>query len=93
MVRNVPDESNSIEVENKDLPVEDIFALMFEDLSQNSRKLSPLQLWNQEINTYQGLPRADYKVEPLFWWKSNVGQFPNLGISFIILLGHSFIYL
>lgn len=92
MVRNVPDESKSIEVENKDLPDEDIFALMFEDLSQNSRKLSPLQLWNQEINTYQGIPRADYKVEPLFWWKSNVGQFPNLGISFIILL-HSFIYL
>jgi hypothetical protein len=84
MVRDA-DELRSMEVENEKLPEKDIYALMFEDLTHTSRKLSPLQLWNQEINTYQAMPRADYKCEPLLWWKSNIGQLPNLGRYFIIL--------
>lgn len=79
MVRHA-EELKSMEVENEKLPEKDIYALMFEDLTHNSRKLSPLQLWNQEINAYQAMPRANYKFEPLLWWKSNIGQLPNLGI-------------
>lgn len=73
--------SKSNEVANEDDEMceeKSPFELMFEDLSSSSRKLSPLQVWKQEINVYQGLPRADYKSDPLFWWKVNSGQLPFL---------------
>jgi hypothetical protein len=73
MVRNSNDEG--MHVEDK----RDVYALMFEDLCSTKRNLSPTQLWNQEINLYQQMPRADYKIDPLFWWKSNLHQFPTLG--------------
>jgi len=70
--------SKSNEVANEDDEMREEkspFELMFEDLSSSSRKLSPLQVWKQEINVYQGLPRADYKSDPLFWWNVNSGHF------------------
>ena len=74
MVRNSNDEE--MHVEDK----RDVYALLFEDLCSTKRNLSPTQLWNQEINLYQQMPRADYKIDPLFWWKSNLSEFPTLGI-------------
>jgi len=52
--------------------------LLFEDLSETVRKLSPTQIWNAEINLYQNLPRAEGVSDPLDWWKAHTSQLPTL---------------
>lgn len=47
--------------------------------SNTTRKLTPTQMWKQDINLYQSLPKAPPKADPLLWWKNNQFQFPNLG--------------
>jgi hypothetical protein len=56
----------------------DSFFHLFEDLVETTRKLSPTQLWQQEINIYQNMPRLDGRSDPLSWWKYHQHQLPNL---------------
>ena len=63
--------------------------VLFEDLSQNERKQTPNQIWLQEINLYQNMPRMEGKGDPLMWWKFNQVQLSFLSMHFIIFL---FIY-
>lgn len=73
-VRNDP-------VDPEDANVQDTsISFLFEELSQSARKMTPLQLWNSEINLFQSLSRPDGKTDPLLWWKCNSHQLPNLGI-------------
>jgi hypothetical protein len=67
-------------------------SFLFEELSQSTRKMTPTQLWNSEINLYQSLSRPDGKTDPLLWWKCNLHQLPNLGIPTFDLFS-SFFYL
>jgi hypothetical protein len=57
--------------------------LLFEEIAETSRKLTPLQIYNQEILQYQNMPRLNGKSDPLQWWKYHQNQLPYLGISFI----------
>ncbi len=43
--------------------------------SVTTRKLTPLQLWKQDINLYQSLPKASPKADPLLWWKIIITSF------------------
>ncbi len=52
-----------------------------------SKKLTPLQAWGQEINLYQSLPKALPKADPLLWWKNNQFQFPVLAKLAMMYLG------
>lgn len=58
----------------------DSYSLLFEDLVETTRKLSPNQLWQQEINMYQNMPRLDGRSDPLSWWKYHQVQLPTLSI-------------
>lgn len=58
----------------------DSYSLLFEDLVETTRKLSPSQLWQQEINMYQNMPRLDGRSDPLSWWKYHQMQLPTLSI-------------
>jgi hypothetical protein len=60
--------------------------LLFEDLYETERKLSPTQIWNAEINLYQNLPRAEGASDPLEWWKAHSGQLPILGMKIYIFI-------
>jgi hypothetical protein len=55
---------------------------LFQDLQQVTRNSSPIQLWTQEINVYQNMPRPDGRSNPLLWWKCNANQLPTLGKNF-----------
>lgn len=61
----------------------DSFSHLFEDLVETTRKLSPSQLWQQEINMYQNMPRLDGRSDPLSWWKYHQHQLPNLSLLII----------
>jgi len=56
----------------------DYFGGLFGTSTTTTRKLTPLQIWKQDINLYQSLPKAPPKADPLLWWKNNQFQFPNL---------------
>lgn len=58
----------------------DAFNLLFEDFEQIERAQTPLQVWTQEINFYQTMPRLEGKGDPLDWWKFNQKQLPNLSM-------------
>jgi hypothetical protein len=80
-----PDEMN---VEENDGQTS-AFHILFEDLNETVRKLSPVQIWNAEINLFQNLPRADGASDPLVWWKAHSCQLPSLGTkisSYILIL-------
>jgi len=69
-----PDEMN---VEEKD-DQKTTINLLFQDLNETVRKLSPTQIWNSEINLFQNLPRAEGVTDPLDWWKIHTSQLPTL---------------
>jgi hypothetical protein len=69
-------------VEMKDTSLD----ILFEDLSQSERKQTPAQIWLQEINMYQNMPRLEGKGDPLKWWKFNEIQLPYLSIHFLIII-------
>jgi hypothetical protein len=71
-VEEKPNQANAINV-------------LFEDLYETERKLSPAQIWKAEINLYQNLPRAEGASDPLDWWKAHVGQLPTLGMKIYFL--------
>lgn len=71
-LRNMPDEPIPFSQQDSS------FHLLFEDISSASRKLSPSQVWTQEIGVYQNMNRADGKSDPLIWWRCNAYQLPNL---------------
>jgi len=58
----------------------DSYSILFEDLVETTRKLSPNQLWQQEINMYQSMPRLDGRSDPLSWWKYHQLQLPTLSM-------------
>ncbi len=58
------------------------FDFLFQDLQEVTRQSTPLQLWTQEINFYQNMPRPDGRTNPLLWWKCNANQLPNLCMNF-----------
>jgi len=47
----------------------DVLSIVMNDLNNQSRQRAPIQVWKQEINFYQSLPRASFKQDPLLWWK------------------------
>jgi hypothetical protein len=59
------------------------FDFLFDDLNETVRQMSPTQVWKNEINLYQNLPRADGKSNPLIWWKAHCDQLPNLCMIFL----------
>ena len=70
--------------------------LLFEDLYETERKLSPTQIWNAEINLFQNLPRAEGASDPLDWWKAHSSQLPTLGVkmclSFVVIFFNLFLF-
>ena len=40
--------------------------------------LTPSQLIDKEITSYLDFPAAESDIDPLSWWKSEKGRFPNL---------------
>jgi len=56
---------------------DDYLGGIFGTTNTKTRKLNPLQVWKQDINLYQSLPKS-HKADPLLWWKANQSQFPNL---------------
>jgi hypothetical protein len=61
------------------IPGKDSMDFLFEDLVQQSRKLTPSQVYSNEINIYQSLVRPGSKTDPLQWWKSQSFHMPYLG--------------
>jgi hypothetical protein len=78
-VRNSAGQGDA-KVEIKDTSLD----VLFEDLSQSERKQTPGQIWQQEINMYQNMPRLEGKGDPLKWWKFNEIQLPYLSIIFLL---------
>lgn len=71
-------EAHIADTEPHSQPEMDVFNVLFEDLTETERARTPLQIWNQEINFYQTMPRLEGKGNPLDWWKFNQKQLPNL---------------
>lgn len=67
--------------------------LLFEDLNETVRKLSPTQIWNSEINLFQNLPRAEGVTDPLEWWKIHTSQLPTLGMKICLFYGVFFLFI
>ena len=59
---------------------QDIYGGLFGDLVENRRKVSPIQMWKSEINSYQAELRATPTSDPLLWWKVYETRFPTLGM-------------